>query len=69
MELRILNHCLLQKIYVHVLGEKAFWRYLGEGVEEARGSSLRLGVGDLHSKLKAQRQIASHEEPGREPCD
>lgn len=38
-------------------------RYLSESVEETRRRSLRLGVRDLNSKLKAQRKVAGHEEP------
>lgn len=38
-------------------------RYLSESVEESRRRPLRLGVSDLHSELKAQRQVPRHEEP------
>lgn len=37
--------------------------YLRRAVEESRRGSLRLGVGELHGELKAQRQVARHEEP------
>ena len=38
--------------------------YLCWTVEESRGGSLWLWVRQLHSELKAQRQVACHEEPG-----
>lgn len=38
--------------------------YLRRTVEEPRGGSLRLRVGQLHRKLEAERQVPRHEEPG-----
>lgn len=37
--------------------------YLRGAVQESGGRSLRLGIGQLHGILKAQRQVACHEEP------
>lgn len=38
--------------------------HLRGAVEESRRGSLALWVGQLDRKLKAQRQVTGHEEPG-----
>lgn len=47
-----------------ILTDRAARPYLRRTVEEPRGGSLRLRVGQLDRKLEAERQVARHEEPG-----
>lgn len=47
-----------------IVSHHAAQPHLRRTVEEPRGGSLRLRVGQLHRKLEAQRQVTRHEEPG-----
>lgn len=47
-----------------ILTDHAARPYLRRTVEEPRGGSLRLRVGQLDRKLEAEGQVTRHEEPG-----